>query len=95
MNYVQKFKEALGAEFGRCGLDVDDDLLELYTLLGMMLGVNVRLRDVHEAWAVWRNRTNPQHKSLIPFDDLSKEVQDLDLPYCRVIRDVSSVFYRS
>jgi hypothetical protein len=40
---------------------------------------------VHDAWSVWRNKTDPDHRSLIPFDDLTPEVQQLDSKYREAI----------
>lgn len=66
--------------------DLDGDLLQLYALLALVKGRETTLRDVHDAWAIWRNRTAPEHRSLIPFADLTAAVQELDRPYMEAIR---------
>lgn len=85
MNYIQKTIELLKEEIPDC----DNDLLGLYSLLVLSKGINTSLEDVHDAWAIWRNVTNPKHKSLIPFSELSTEVQDLDEKYMKAIHKVS------
>lgn len=67
----------------------DPALLRLYALLAMTTGPATTLRDVHEAWALWRTATNPGHRSLIPFEQLAPEVQALDEPYRAVIVEVA------
>lgn len=86
-NYVARLRDQLAALLTDC----DDDLIDLYTLLALQYGPTTDLVMVHNAWAVWRNRTNPDHKSLIPFPFLSPEVQDLDQPYVDAIRQASRV----
>lgn len=85
MNYIQEIMEALRAEFpGK-----PDDLLELYALLVLVRGAAVEYEDVHDAWSIWQNRTRPDHKSLIPFDNLTPEVQELDAKYADGIRKIA------
>ncbi|MEV0220839.1 hypothetical protein [Streptomyces sp. NPDC050704] len=61
------------------------ELLDLYTLLALVQGPNVRLADIHDAWAIWRSRTRPDHRSIVPFNDLTPEVQALDQPYADAV----------
>lgn len=80
MNYIQKVRTNLAAR-----INVEGDLLDLYTLLVLTKGAATTWEDVHNAWAVWRNRTNSTHKSLIPFNELTLEVQELDSEYAEAI----------
>lgn len=80
MNYIQKVRTNLIAR-----INVEEDLLDLYTLLVFTKGAATTLEDVHNAWAIWRNRTNSTHKSLIPFDKLASGVQELDREYAEAI----------
>ncbi len=82
MNYIENVRNELN--FILPGLP--GDLLDLYTLLVFTRGENCTLEDVHDAWAIWRNNTNPTHKSLIKFDELTTEVQELDREYRDGIR---------
>lgn len=86
-NYVKNAKEVLRKTFEEKNLVVGDSLLDLYTLLLLTKGLKTTNKDVHEAWAIYTNQINPRHKSLIPFDDLTKPVQDLDTPYSEAIKD--------
>lgn len=81
MSYVEQVRAAVHVRKP----NLEPDLLDLYTLLALVKGDQVTLEDVHDAWAVWRSRTRPDHKSLIPFDQLSEAVQALDQPYADAI----------
>jgi hypothetical protein len=39
--------------------------------------------------ALYRNVTNPAHRSLIPFDELDAEVQELDREYMNAIHEAA------
>ncbi|MBD3004802.1 hypothetical protein [Streptomyces sp. 5-10] len=84
-NYVDSVREALSQKIP----DANGELLDLYTLLAFVRGSAVTLEDVHDAWSVWRSRTNPHHKSLIPFGGLAPEVQQLDQKYADAITEVA------
>ncbi len=78
MSYVTEARAALLANYPG---EADERLIDLYTLLVLVKGESVTLEDVHDAWAVWTEPTRPDHRSLVPFDQLSTEVQELDEPY--------------
>ncbi len=84
-NYVQDVIDRLADRLDDC----DGDLLALYALLTLTTGEATSLRNVHDAWAAWRNVTNPAHKSLVPFEDLTPEVQAYDEKYRAAIVDVA------
>ncbi|WP_405558940.1 hypothetical protein OHV08_33910 [Streptomyces canus] len=65
-------------------------LLDLYALLALSQGVNTSLAHVHDAWALWRSRTHSSHPSILPFDELTADVQALDEPYAAAIRDAAA-----
>jgi hypothetical protein len=88
-NYVAKIVQRLDEELP----GNDPELIDLYVLLVMTKGVNTTLADVHEAWGIWKNRINPLHKSLIPFDSLTVEVQELDRKYMDGIHTVAREIY--
>jgi len=85
MNYIQEMLDELSETLP----GLPDELLDLYGLLVAVKGDKVTLKDVHEAWAIWKNRIRPDHKSLIPFDELTLEVQELDRKYANGIVKVS------
>ena len=84
MNYVEEIRELLSKK-----IKVNNNLLNLYSLLVLTKGENVTLEDVHDAWSLDRNRAFPKHKSLIPFKELSYEVQQIDFPYAKASREVA------
>lgn len=79
-NYIQKVKEELNEH-----IECPDDLIDLYALLVLVKGEKCTLEDVHDAWSVWKNKYTDEHKSLIPFDELTKTVQEMDREYARAI----------
>ncbi len=85
MNYI----DALAARLGEVLDDCDIDLLRAYAVLALTLGADVTEEDVHQAWAVWRAVTRPDHPDLRPFDELTLEVQALDTKYAEAIRAVA------
>lgn len=81
-NYATSAIAAVAAEIGQ---NLDPQLTALYALLAVTKGAETTMRDVHDAWAIWRQYTNPTHRSLIPYDQLSFDVQELDRPYLEAI----------
>ena len=63
VNYAQEVLDELAKRLPDC----DTSLLELYALLALVRGGGTTLENVHDAWAVYRNRTRPDHPSLVPF----------------------------
>lgn len=84
-NYVGDVIFDLASEFPY----MNENLLDFYALLVLVKGKDTTLENVHDAWAVWTNATNSYHRSLIPFEELSAEVQELDRLYADVIVKVS------
>ena len=72
-------------------------LVRLYALLVLIKGEDVTLSDIHDAWSVNMNykEANPpycyghDHLSIVPFDQLSKETQDRDVPYLEALKEVA------
>jgi hypothetical protein len=83
MSYVDEVIELLKEH--ECMKGCDTDLLRFYTLLVLTTGADTNTKDVHDAWAAWRVATEPDHPFLVPFDQLIKDVQDLDWPYAYAI----------
>jgi hypothetical protein len=81
MNYVQVIIENLKKYIPKC----PEDLLGNYAQLVLTKGLDTTMRDVHDAWSVWQNKTRPDHKSLIEFELLSDEVRELDRKYMDAI----------
>ena len=90
MNYIQGVQDLLENEFKMKGTDYEE-LLEVYGLLVLTVGDNCTNENVHDAWAIWKNKTQPNHRLLIQFNELTKEAQDLDEPYRQAIIKVSKL----
>lgn len=88
MNYIQKVKKTLSKELG---FNIEDDLTDMYALLVLIKGQKCTMEDVHDAWAVWKNKELPEHRSLVPFSNLSKKTQRLDKEYSDAIINTSLV----
>lgn len=84
-NYVQPVLDDLAELLPGC----DKALLNLYALLAMTRGVNTTLENVHDAWSIWRNPDAPTHRSLLPFDELTVKVQELDRKYMDAIHSAA------
>ena len=84
MNYVAEVRAEVAEATGCSGM-----LLDLYTLLVFTKGKFTTLEDVHDAWSVWKNAKMPDHRSLIPYDELTLEVQELDRDYANAIIKVA------
>lgn len=88
MTYIDTARRMIEDEFP----DLDDALRDLYLVLALTLGAATTLQDVHEAWGVVESRKRPDHPSIIPFDDLKPEVQELDRKYAEGIWRVAAKF---
>jgi len=84
-NYIDRIAAELAAKLPDCSAD----LLRVYALLVLIEGQSVTEEDVHNAWSVWRTVTQPGHPALVPFDELTPDVQALDTPYVEAIRAVA------
>lgn len=81
MSYADDARALLAAR-----IEVPDELLDLYALLLLVRGEATTTEHVHDAWSLWQSRTDPQHRSVRPFAELSAEVQAMDEPYAEAIR---------
>lgn len=80
VNYIQRIQELLDAELNMKGTEYEG-LLGVYALLVFTVGKNCTNEHIHDAWSIWQSKTEPEHRSLVPFGDLTEEVQNLDIPY--------------
>jgi hypothetical protein len=90
MNYI----EDLGRKIFECTGDIkyDQDLYSIYALLALSTGINTTNENVHDAWSVWATQLCMNHKSLIPYDELPPDIQDLDTQYRNAIQKVALLF---
>lgn len=83
-NYIQIVEDKLEERLKMRGTPYED-LLQVYGLLVFVVGERCTKRNIHDAWSVWQNLTQPEHRSLLPFDELTREVQRLDEEYRRAV----------
>jgi hypothetical protein len=67
-----------------------ENLLRLYALLAMVKGTETTQEDVHHAWSLWMETTNPGHPSIVPFNDLSADTRREDEPFLQAIHRAAS-----
>lgn len=86
-NYIDDLADEVGAAapFGCPG-----GLLRLYALLALVKGTEVTPEDVHHAWSAWIASTRGDHPWLIPYAELTPEVQQIDAPWMAAIRQVAA-----
>ena len=65
------------------------DLFLIYAVLALAKGVDVDVRDIHNAWAAWMSTKDPQHESIVPYDHLPPDVRREDDPYLAAVRSVA------
>ena len=44
-------------------------------------GTPITNEAIHDAWSIWKNTVDDTHKSIVPYKQLSIEIQELDAPY--------------
>ena len=90
MNYIDDIASDIGE---LCGMSMTSEgdrlLLRIYAVLCRTKGLSTTNEDVHDAWAAWRIANYPGHDALVPFDELDKEVQELDSEYRDAIKEVA------
>ena len=64
-------------------------LFRLYALLALAKGVAVNAADVHNAWVVWMQDRDPNHRAMRPFAELDADTQASDEPFAQAIRAVA------
>ena len=67
-------------------------LFRLYALLALVKGTGVTAADVHNAWAIWMEQQDPDHRSIRPFEELDAETQASDEPFAKAIRAAAEHF---
>lgn len=86
LNYFEEVMSSLEEKMG----DRDKGLLTLYALLVLSKGSETSCEDVHDAWSGWINLVNPEHKYLVPFNELPEMVQAYDEFFRDAILEVAN-----
>jgi hypothetical protein len=66
-------------------------LLDLYALLAMTKGKQTTMQDIHDAWSLWTNHNDSEHRSLVPFSLLTAEIAEYDRPYMAAVHEVAGL----
>jgi hypothetical protein len=64
-------------------------LFRLYALLLLAKGPAVTAPDVHNAWAIWMQETDPGHHAIRPYEELDPAAQASDEPFVTAIKSVA------
>ena len=66
------------------------NLFRIYAVLCLTTGIATTSRNVHDAWSAWMAGDDIFHRSLVPFEELTPEVQAMDDEYRDAIRIVAA-----
>ena len=91
MNYIDEIANRIFAEThdGKEMPEHGAPVYRAYALLARCKGRGTTLEDVHDAWAIGRMVTRPDHKDIVPFDELTPEIQEYDRKYMEAIHACS------
>lgn len=85
MNYIDAIVKKLDEKIPGC----ETELLLFYALLVFAKGENCTSKDIHDAWSCWCTTVKKEHRSLIPFDELTDNIKLFDVPYANAVREVA------
>jgi hypothetical protein len=91
VNYIDDLAEDIyEAAHGHVGIaDHERSLYRHYAVLCRAVGDLVTNEMAHDAWSAWRAEVAPEHRSIVPYCDLSPETKALDAPYRDAIKEVA------
>ena len=97
VTYVHKVAEKIDTIFKTEYTYLSEIFIPFYTqlvLTALSLDVEITAETVHDAWSVAKYNENIMtvHSSMIPFDHLTKAVQDLDNSYVEKLNEVLDYF---
>lgn len=95
--YVHKVVEKISSEFRTEYSSLSEIFIPFYAqlvLTALASNADITAEMVHDAWsvAIYNRDDADIHKSMIPFSNLTKEVQDLDNPYVEKLNEVLDYF---
>jgi hypothetical protein len=91
VSYISQIASEIAAELPQELLPDEhaDELMLLYAVLATSVGTAVTSEQVHDAWVAWMTYRGENHRSMVPFDQLSQDVQREDEPFAQAIRRVA------
>ena len=95
--YIHKVVEKISSEFRTEYSSLSEIFIPFYAqlvLTALASNADITAEMVHDAWsvAIYNRDDADIHKSMIPFSNLTKEVQDLDNPYVEKLNEVLDYF---
>ena len=91
-NYMLKREAILKEELNE---ELPEVLFSCYLSLACTsasTGTPITNEEIHDAWAIWNNTVDNTHTSIIPYIQLSIEIQELDTPYTDAINQAADRF---
>jgi hypothetical protein len=91
VSYLSNIAAQIRAEVDSEIVPADSDQLFLiYALVLLTKGLEANEEDIHNAWCAWMAGRNPDHESLIPFDQLDEATKAMDTPFVAAIHKVAA-----
>lgn len=87
-NYIDRIAEQIADACDGLWSQMPDDgrlLYRIYAVLVLSKGTETTRRDVHDAWSAFTAWERPGHRSLVPFDQLTPAVRELDQQFVDAI----------
>lgn len=88
-NYIDDIARLIATEAADQFSGEARTLYRIYAVLCLAKGADTTAEDVHDAWSAWMAGLTPDHRSLIPFSDLTAIVAELDELYRDAIHAVA------
>jgi len=91
-NYIREIANQIRNKSGCMSLTNKgiEELFDTYAVLAFSKGPAVTDEDVHDAWSAWATKFDPKNGLIVPFDELSPKIKNLDSPYTKAIRSVAA-----
>lgn len=89
MPYIDEIAETIALKIGDPFEGDVRVLYRMYALLVLAKGEKTTSRDVHDAWSAFTAGVQPNHRSLVPFEALTRQVQAYDDEYRDAIHFVA------
>lgn len=92
LNYLAQDAARIRASLPE-GTSVPDNAEELFLIYAVLMrakGVAVQAEDVHDAWSAWMASIDPEHESVVPFDELDADTRTEDSPFVLAIRQAAT-----
>lgn len=88
LNYLERDAALIRASLAE-GTSVPDDADQLFLVYAVLMrakGADIQAEDVHDAWSAWMTTIDPEHESVVPFDQLDDATRAEDRPFLQAIR---------